>query len=192
MPAKQTRPPVRYILPLLALTLGLPLTSRPDRFKSGFEHLLTLCLIGSFGWLMITPVQVISTLITTRYSIAVSDNLHARRIHTQTQVLQRIVIVCIIVVTIGVILMTFPSARQIGTSAFASAGIAGVIVGMAARSTFASLIARLQVAIAQPIRIDDAAVAEGEWGWIEENRIHLCRNAIVRFAEADRSADLFY
>jgi small-conductance mechanosensitive channel len=63
---------------------------------------------------------------------------------------------------------------------------------MAARSTFASLIAGLQVAITQPIRIDDAVVVEGEWAWIEENRIHLYRNAIVGFAEADRSADLFY
>src|SRR5262245_44884732 len=65
-------------------------------------------------------------------------------------------------------LMTFPGAMQIGQSVFASAGIVGVIVGMAARSTFASLIAGLQVALTQPIRIDDAVVVEGEWGWIEE------------------------
>jgi small-conductance mechanosensitive channel len=76
--------------------------------------------------------------------------------------------VCIVVVTISIMLMTFPSARQIGTSVFASAGIAGVIVGIAARSTFASLIAGLQVAITQPIRIDDAVIVENEWGWIEE------------------------
>jgi small-conductance mechanosensitive channel len=166
--AKQTRPPVRYLLPLLALTLALPLTSLPTEFRSGFQHFITICLISSCGWLLITLVQVVSTLITTRYSIAVADNLHARRIHTQTQVLQRVFVICIIVVTIGVVLMTFPSARQIGTSVFASAGIAGVIVGMAARSTFASLIAGLQVALTQPIRIDDAVVVEGEWGWIEE------------------------
>ena len=166
--AKQTRAPMRYVLPLLALTFALPATILPDRLKSGLEHFVTLCLIGSLGWLLTTLVQVVSTLITTRYSIAVADNLHARRIHTQTQVLQRIFVVCIVVVTIAVMLMTFPSARQIGTSVFASAGIAGVIVGMAARSTFASLIAGLQVAITQPIRIDDAVVVENEWGWIEE------------------------
>ncbi len=166
--AKQTRPPTRYILPLLGLILALPATSLPERFKAGFEHFLTICLIAAFGWLLITLVQVVSALITTRYSIAVADNLHARRIHTQTQVLQHIVSACIIIVTIAITLMTFPSARQIGTSVFASAGIAGVIVGMAARSTFASLIAGLQVAITQPIRIDDAVVVEGEWGWIEE------------------------
>jgi small-conductance mechanosensitive channel len=166
--AKQTRAPMRYVLPLLALAFALPATILPDRFKSGLEHFVTLCLIGSLGWLLTTLVEVVSTLITTRYSIAVADNLHARRIHTQTQVLQRIFVVCIVVVTIAVMLMTFPSARQIGTSVFASAGIAGVIVGMAARSTFASLIAGLQVAITQPIRIDDAVVVENEWGWIEE------------------------
>jgi len=166
--AKQTRAPMRYVLPLLAVTLALPATILPDRFNSGLEHFVTLCLIGSLGWLLITLVEVVSTLITTRYSIVVADNLHARRIHTQTQVLQRIFVVCIAVVTIAVMLMTFPGARQIGTSVFASAGIAGVIVGMAARSTFASLIAGLQVAITQPIRIDDAVVVENEWGWIEE------------------------
>ena len=166
--AKQTRPPVRYILPLLALTIALPLTSLPEGFRAGFQHFITICLISSCGWLLITLVEVTSTLVTTRYSIAVADNLHARRIHTQTQVLQRVFVICIIVVTIGVVLMTFPGARQIGTSVFASAGIAGVIIGMAARSTFASLIAGLQVALTQPIRIDDAVVVEGEWGWIEE------------------------
>ena len=166
--AKQTKPPVRYILPLLALTAALPATSLPDVVRSRIEHFLTLCLIACIGWLLIVLVQVISTLITTRYSIAAADNLHARRIHTQTQVLRRIAIGCIVVVTLAVMLMTFPSARQIGTSVFASAGIAGVIVGIAARSTFANLIAGLQVALTQPIRIDDAVVVEGEWGWIEE------------------------
>lgn len=165
---KQTRRPARYILPLLALTTELPASPLPEPFKGRFEHFLTICLIGSVGWLLITLVQVVATLITTRYSSGVVDNLHARRIQTQTQVLQRIVIVCIVVVNIGVMLMTFPSARQIGASVFASAGIASVIVGMAARSTFAGLIAGLQVALTQPIRIDDAVVVEGEWGWIEQ------------------------
>jgi small-conductance mechanosensitive channel len=166
--AKQTRPPARYILPLLALTIALPLTPLPESFRTSFEHFITICLISAFGWLLTTLVQVVSTLITTRHSVTVADNLYARRIETQTQVLKRIVIICIVVVTVGVVLMTFPSARQIGASVFASAGIAGVIVGVAARSTFSSLIAGLQIAITQPIRIDDAVVVEGEWGWIEE------------------------
>ena len=165
---KQTRSQARYFFPLLALIIAVPTTSLPERFKAPFEHFLTLCMIALLGWLVIALVQVFATLIRARYSIEVADNLHARRIHTQTQVLERLFIGCIVVITIAAMLVTFPSARQIGTSVFASAGIAGVIVGMAARSTFASLIAGLQVALTQPIRIDDAVVVEGEWGWIEE------------------------
>jgi small-conductance mechanosensitive channel len=165
---KQTRAPARYIFPFLALTFAVQTTPLPDRFRAQLEHFFTLCLIGALGWFLITIVQVTAALIRTRYSIAVADNLHARRIHTQTEVLERIFIGCMVVITLATMLMTFPSARQIGTSVFASAGIAGVIVGMAARSSVASLIAGLQVAITQPIRIDDAVVVEGEWGWIEE------------------------
>ena len=165
---KQTRSQARYFFPLLAVIIAVPTTPLPERFKEPFEHFLTLCMIALLGWLMIALVQVTATLIRTRYSIAVADNLHARRVHTQTEVLERLFIGCIVVITIAAMLVTFPGARQIGTSVFASAGIVGVIVGMAARSTFASLIAGLQVALTQPIRIDDAVVVEGEWGWIEE------------------------
>src|SRR5215471_11124561 len=165
---KQTRSQARYLIPLIALLIALPTTPLPDRIKDRIEHFFTLCVIGILGWLLITLVQVTATLIRARYSIAVEDNLHARRIHTQTEVLERLFIGCIVIITIAAMLVTFPGARQIGTSVFASAGIAGVIVGMAARSTFASLIAGLQVALTQPIRIDDAVVVEGEWGWIEE------------------------
>jgi small-conductance mechanosensitive channel len=165
---KRVRSQARYFFPVLALIIALPTTPLPDPLKGRLEHFFTLVLIGLLGWLMIALVQVTATLIRTRYSIAVADNLDARRIHTQTEVLQRVFIGCIVVITIAAMLMTFPGARQIGTSVFASAGIAGVIVGMAARSTFASLIAGLQVALTQPIRIDDAVVVEGEWGWIEE------------------------
>ena len=165
---KRTRSPARYFFPLLALIIAVQTTPLPDPLKGRLEHFFTLVLICLLGWLVITLVQVTATLIRMRYSIAVEDNLHARRIHTQTEVLERVFIGCIVVITIAAMLMTFPGARQIGTSVFASAGIAGVIVGMAARSTFASLLAGLQVALTQPIRIDDAVVVEGEWGWIEE------------------------
>lgn len=165
---KRMRSQARYIFPVLALLIALQTIPLADRLKGRLEHFFTLVLIGLLGWLVITLVQVIATLIRMRYSIAVADNLHARRIHTQTEVLERLFIGCIVVITIAAMLMTFPGARQIGTSVFASAGIAGVIVGMAARSSFASLIAGLQVALTQPIRIDDAVVVEGEWGWIEE------------------------
>jgi hypothetical protein len=82
---KQTRPPARYIFPFLALTFAVQATPLPEHLRAQLEHFFTLCLIGALGWLLITVVRVTSTLIRMRYSIAAADNLHARRIHTQTE-----------------------------------------------------------------------------------------------------------
>ncbi|HLK04774.1 MAG TPA: mechanosensitive ion channel domain-containing protein [Candidatus Acidoferrum sp.] len=165
---ENTKTPARYILPLMALSAAVPFTPLPERATALIERTLNICLIAAVGWAFIVAIQVIASLLTFRYSMEVEDNLHARRVHTQTQVIRRIAIVMVIVVTLAAMLMTFPNARQLGTSIFASAGVAGLVVGMAARSTFAGIIAGLQVALTQPIRIDDSVVVEGEWGWIEE------------------------
>jgi small-conductance mechanosensitive channel len=165
---ENTKSPARYIFPLLALTVALPFTPLPQHVIPYMERALNLCLIAAIGWAFIVAIQVISGLLTFRYSIDMEDNLQARRIRTQTLVIQRVAVVMIIVITAAAMLMTFPNARQLGTSIFASAGVAGLVVGMAARSTFAGIIAGLQVALTQPIRIDDSVVVEGEWGWIEE------------------------
>lgn len=74
----------------------------------------------------------------------------------------------IFLVTVTTMLMTFPGARSIGVSLFASAGVAGIVVGFAARPVLSNLLAGIQIALTQPIRIQDAVVVEGEWGWIEE------------------------
>ena len=116
---------------------------------------------------MILLADVFADTISARYAIDVSDNLEARRIRTQTQVLRRIFVVIVILLSLGVMLMTFPSIRTLGTSLLASAGIVGLVLGMAMRPTLASLLAGVQIAITQPIRIDDVVIVEGEWGWIE-------------------------
>jgi len=140
----------------------------PQYIKDGLEHALELGVMASIGWAFVILAQVIADIIFSRYSIDAPDNLSARRVRTQTQVLQRIVVVLVAMVTLAVMLMTFPSVKHIGASVLASAGLAGLVVGMAARPTLASLIAGIQVAITQPIRIDDAVIVENEWGWIEE------------------------
>jgi len=165
---ENTKTPARYFFPLLALVAAIPLTPLSERASAYFERTLNICLIAAVGWAFIIAIQVVAGLLTFRYSIDVEDNLNARRIRTQTLVIQRLAVVLVVAITLAVMLMTFPGARQIGASIFASAGVAGLIVGMAARSTFASIIAGLQVALTQPIRLDDAVVVEGEWGWIEE------------------------
>lgn len=165
---KRSKAPTRTIFPLLALVLALPFAPLPAHLKDILQHVLGLGVIASMGWGVIILVQVFADVVYSRYTIDVADNLAARRIRTQTQVLQRVVVVVVTVVTLAIMLMTFPAVRHIGTSLLASAGLAGLVVGMAARSTLTNVIAGIQVALSQPIRIDDAVVVEGEWGWIEE------------------------
>jgi small-conductance mechanosensitive channel len=165
---KHVKTPARMVFPLLAIVLALPLALLPDKLRDGLQHALGLAVIASIGWGFVVLTEVVSDVIFSRYSMESADNLTARRIRTQTQVIERIVVMLVAVVTLAVMLMTFPSVRNIGASVLASAGLAGLVVGMAARPTLASLIAGLQVAITQPIRIDDSIVVEGEWGWVEE------------------------
>ncbi|HUV62320.1 MAG TPA: mechanosensitive ion channel domain-containing protein, partial [Sedimentisphaerales bacterium] len=95
-------------------------------------------------------------------------NLRARKVHTQLRVLKRIVIIMVGLVALATMLMTFPKVRQLGTTILASAGIIGIVVGMAAQRTIAAFIAGLQIAFTQPIRVDDVVIVENEWGRIEE------------------------
>jgi small-conductance mechanosensitive channel len=164
----RSRTPARVILPLLALVFAAPFAPLPAHLKEMLEHTLEMGVIASVGWGVIILVQLLGDMVFARYTIDVSDNLTARRIRTQTQVLQRTAVVIVTVITVAIMLMTFPAVRHIGTSLLASAGLAGLIVGMAARTTLTNVIAGIQVALSQPIRIDDAVVVEGEWGWIEE------------------------
>lgn len=160
--------PGRVVLPLLALVFATPFAPLPAHLKDILQHTLDMGVIASVGWAAIIAVQLLGDMVFARYTTDVSDNLVARRIRTQTYVLQRTAVVVVTLVTVAIMLMTFPAVRHIGTSLLASAGLAGLIVGMAARSTLTNVIAGIQVALSQPIRIDDAVVVEGEWGWIEE------------------------
>jgi len=165
---KHIKLPSRVIVILAA---GMTVAAVAPMSLTGREilfHTAELAAIGAAGWLFIAVARFVSRFIEHRYAASGEDSLLARRIRTQTQVIQRIVGIGIIIVTIAVMLMTFPNVRQIGASMLASAGIAGLVAGVAARSTFASLIAGLQVALTQPIRLEDSVVVEGEWGWIEE------------------------
>ena len=131
-------------------------------------HLTALLTIASLTWLSTRAVQSISDTIVEINPINLTDNLAARRVHTQTRVLARSINVLIIVIGTGMALMTLPLLRQIGTSLLASAGVAGLVVGFAAKPVLGNLLAGLQLAISQPIRLDDVVIVENEWGQIEE------------------------
>ncbi len=132
------------------------------------DYILNVLLILSLAWLLTCFVGIGKNLILSRYDFHREDNLDARRIYTQFKILERIVNFIIIVVAIALVLMTFDSIRKIGISLLASAGIAGVIIGFAAQKLLATILAGLQIAITQPIRLDDVVIVENEWGWIEE------------------------
>jgi small-conductance mechanosensitive channel len=162
------RGPFRLIMPLFVVRFVLPLVNMSSARLDFLKHALSLCLIVSVAWLIIRLTDVLDDLILSRYRLDVRDNLQARKIQTQLQVLKKVVVVVVSILALAIMLMTFEKVRQLGTSILASAGIIGIIVGLAAQRTIATLLAGIQIAITQPIRVDDVVIAENEWGRIEE------------------------
>ena len=160
--------PARAVVALAALLLALSTARLPPGPRGIVIPALLLVLVVAVAWLAVCVVRVAEDALMRRYDVDVPDNLRARRARTQVQVLGRVVKVAVVVLAVAVMLLTFPQGRAVGTSLLASAGIAGVIAGIAARSTVGNLIAGLQIAFAEPIRLDDAVVVEGEWGNVEE------------------------
>jgi small-conductance mechanosensitive channel len=160
--------PARVVVVLATLLLALSSARLPPDLNDTVFRLLLLALVAAGAWLAVRVVRVAEDALMRRYDVEVPDNLRARRARTQVQVLGRVVQVVIVVLALAFMLLSIPQGRALGTSLLASAGIAGVIAGVAARSTIGNLIAGLQIAFAEPIRLDDAVVVEGEWGNIEE------------------------
>src|SRR6185437_6221232 len=158
----------RWLLPLGAVLLVLPGVPLPPEYRGGLEHLVSLGLIAGGAWCVILSTAVLADLIAARNPVEVADNLSARAIRTQVQVLRRVVAVGVVILTVAAMVLAFPEARTIGASMLASAGIAGLVIGMAMRPTLANLVAGVQIALTQPIRLEDQVVVEGESGWIEE------------------------
>ncbi|HKQ85683.1 MAG TPA: mechanosensitive ion channel domain-containing protein [Candidatus Acidoferrales bacterium] len=158
----------RWMLPLLAITIAAPAAPLPPMLKSVLAHVTGIAFIASVAWLLLLLTDVAVDVLDSRYRVDVADNLLARKVQTQLRAMRRIVSVVIVVVAGALALMTIPSIHQIGTSVLASAGLAGLVVGMAMKPTFSSLVAGIQIALTQPIRLDDVVVVQGEWGWIEE------------------------
>ena len=140
----------------------------PDRYLGAIKQVFSLFFIGLVSWLLIKITSVLDDCVLSRFKVDEKDNLRARKIHTQLKVLKRIVIIVVAILALGTMLMTFEKVRQLGTTILASAGIIGIVVGMAAQRTIGTFIAGLQIAFTQPIRIDDVVIVENEWGRIEE------------------------
>ncbi len=163
-----TKGPTRLGLVLVALALALPTTPLASATADILARLLGLVTICLLGWVALTALHIGADLYLRRFRLDLADNLLARKHVTQVRVFERVLEVVIVLVTIGFALMTFDAVRQYGVTLFASAGVAGIIAGLAARPVLSNFFAGVQLAVAQPIRIDDAVIVENEFGNIEE------------------------
>jgi small-conductance mechanosensitive channel len=153
---------------VLAAVIVLPVLELGEPLLGYLRHALAILFIALVGWTAIASINLLSDLRARRFRIDVEDNLTARKFLTQIRVLQRAAVIFVAIITLAVVLLTFESVKEYGAGLFASAGVAGLVLGLAARPVLANLIAGIQIAVTQPIRIEDAVVVEGEWGWVEE------------------------
>lgn len=160
--------PFKALIVLIAINFVRLFLQRifPDDMNLG--QIMYLIFLAVFAWLAISIVNAVQAGIVAKYDVDVADNLKARKIHTQLKVFKNIVIFLILFFTISVALLSFSAIRQLGVSLLASAGVAGIILGFAAQKSISMLLAGFQLAITQPIRLDDVVIVEGEWGRIEE------------------------
>ncbi|MBR1326175.1 small-conductance mechanosensitive channel [Bradyrhizobium ottawaense] len=163
----RTAGPAQLALCLAAVALVLPLAPLDDMIRTPLMRLFVVAVIALIGWISIRIVDMSAARYLQNFR-DVSENFVARKHVTQVRVFKRVTDTIIVVITVSTALMTFDSVRQYGVSLFASAGAAGIIVGLAARPLLSNLIAGLQIAITQPIRIEDAVIIENEWGWVED------------------------
>jgi small-conductance mechanosensitive channel len=151
-----------------ALFIALPVAPFDWDVTTALAYVLLIATIVLIGCIVITASHIAADLYLLRFRLDVADNLIARKHITQVRVLRRVTDTLLIIVTIGAVLMTFEPVRQYGVSLFASAGVAGLVIGFAARPVLSNLIAGIQLAMTQPIRIDDAVLVENEFGNVEE------------------------
>ena len=160
--------PLRFLIPALCISAVIPLLRLQERIRGLINHFIQILLIALFGWVAIKIVHILRDALLNHHDINARDNLKARGMHTQMRLISNVIGVVIILLTVSFILMSFSQVRHIGASILASAGVIGIVMGFAAQKTLGNLIAGIQIAIAQPIRLDDVVIIEGEWGWIEE------------------------
>src|SRR5882724_9579899 len=159
---------LRLAVPLLGVILLLPLLRLPENWTWVTQKAFGSLLIVALSILIVRGVNAVQLALVSRHRMDVPDNLPARRIYTQVSVIRKIIVTAVVIIATGSVLMLFDPVRQFGTSILASAGIAGVVLGFAAQKTLGNVLAGIQIALTQPLLIDDIVVVEGEFGQIEE------------------------
>ena len=165
---RRTCRPAAYIFPLVAILAAAGQLDLPNNWTRPAVHLTGLLTIAAVAWTIIATLRLFGDIVIARHRIDVEDNLLARQLGTRVDILTRVAVTLVIVVALGAMLMTFPAIRTLGTTLLASAGVLGLVAGIAARPLFENLIAGVQLALTQPIRIDDVVIVEKQFGRIEE------------------------
>ena len=165
---RQSKRPVRLAMTVIAGAVAVAFAPLTHQQETLAQHILLIALILCLVWVIRTALDIWLLMHLRNYRIDVEDNLTARKHVTQTRILQRVADILLLVLGAGAIVMTFEGARQFGVSILASAEAAGLVLGFALQPIMRNLFAGIQLAITQPIRIDDAVIVHGEWGNIEE------------------------
>jgi small-conductance mechanosensitive channel len=164
----RTRAPGRLALMVAAASWAMKVAPIPDRLERLFLHILLVAFIVLVGWAVMTAADIGTALYLRKHRTDVADNLHARKMLTQTRILRRLLNVAVLVMTAALVLMTIPGVKQVGVSLLAAGGAAGIIVGLALQPVLSNILAGVQIAFTQPIRLDDAVVIQNEFGHVEE------------------------
>jgi small-conductance mechanosensitive channel len=166
--AQHSRAPLRVLASLLAVFLVMPLVPLPADVRTPLRYALGLGLVAAAAWVLIALTWIADDLFLAHLEAKDAGSLQTRATLTQISILRRVLTVVIVLVAVAIMLLTLPGGGGIGASLLASVGVAGLVFGMAAGPVLSNLIAGIQIALTQPIRLDDVVVIEGEWGTIEE------------------------
>ena len=172
-PIEVIRWPSFFLSMELLLLILHPAIPFPGIFDEILTRVLALLTILTMGWTLVSLTQFLGGRLLSRHASAPEGDLAYRKVRTRILLLERLLNVLVVLLSMGGVLMTIPRIRALGESLLASAGVAGLVIGLAARPLLTNMIAGIQIAMTQPIRIDDVVIVDNEWGWIEEIGIIL-------------------
>jgi small-conductance mechanosensitive channel len=159
---------LRLLIPVLGIIFALPMLDLPARYGAIVAKASSILLILALGAMLFQLIATAERAVLASFDITLADNLRARKVYTQVHVIGKVMYVAVGFFTVATVLMLFPEVRHVGTSLLTSAGIVGIVAGIAAQKTLANVLAGFQIALAQPMRQDDVLIVEGEWGRVEE------------------------
>ncbi len=165
---KNLKGTVFLFIPMIILYIAVGAVDLSPDLVGIMRDVLSILIIASATVVAIRLINVVEDVLFYRYNTAEEDNLRARQARTQIIFLKKLAIFVIVIIAVAIVLLSFESVRKYGATLLTSAGVAGIIIGFAAQKTIGNLLAGFQIAFTQPIKIDDAVIVEGEWGWIEE------------------------